>query len=467
MRTKIIVLIVAAAALGTAAYTYLGQSDEGVEVSTVTVESGPITMIVETLGTVEPLSKVRIGCETTGKIVEILVDHDDPVKKDQVICRIDPEIAEAQHQQSAAELERAQSAVAEAGIGLNQQKADLPWQTEQARGRLEEAKAALDEAEFNWKRIDKLFEDGQASEAEWNLSKGAYERAKAAVTIATAAFELAKSNEKYLPQRAQEALEQAQSAEKLAQARFDSTEAQVERCVIRSPIDGIVLRRHMDVGTTVNATFQAPLLFDISPDLSRVKVNAKVSESDIIHIAEGQSARFTVEGKRRSEFQGTILHKRNQPEFVQNVVTYTVILEVDNDADLTLLPGMSVNVEIECVHRPQALKISNAALRFKPPITLEQRRELIDAAVWPDLPSASDGKRREYCQKEHAWRFDRESRRWQAVPLWIGITDNMNTELLVGANVGDEFVRKFVVKESTGFDLKELMKQARPDQRTL
>ncbi len=467
MRTKIIALSFVAVALGAGAVAYYGEDGDEIEISTAVLETGPITMTVETLGAVEPLAKVKVGCETTGKIVEILVDHDDPVKKDQVICRIDPEIVEAHHQQSAAELKRTQSAVAEAGILLNEQKADLPWQTEQARGKLDEAKAALGEAVFNWKRIDKLFEDGQASEAEWNLSKGAYERAKAAVTIATASFELARSNEQFMPQRAQQALEQAQAAEKLAQARFDSTKAQVERCVIRSPIDGIVLRRHMDVGTTVNATFQAPLLFEISPDLGRVRVNAKVSESDIIHVAEGQPARFTVEGKRRSEFQGTILHKRNQPEFLQNVVTYTVILEVDNDADRTLLPGMSVNVEIECVHRPQALKVPNAALRFKPPLSLEERRELIDAADWPEPPLGPDGRPPEYFQKEHAWRYDLQNRHWQVVPLWTGITDNLHTEVLEGAQAGDEFVKKFVVKASTGFSLKEIMRQARPDQRTL
>jgi len=217
----------------------------------------------------------------------------------------------------------------------------------------------------------------------------------------------------------------------------------------------------------VNAAFQTPPLFLIAPDLDRLRVLAKVSESDIVHVEPGQIARFTVEGKRRVEFEGKILHKRFQPEVVQGVATYTVILEVNNDERATLLPGMSVNVEIECVNRPDAVRISNKVLRFKPPIALEARSDLLDAAVWPPQPRDEGGGPALYCKKSHLWRFDEAARTWQVVPVWIGITDNLNTEVLGGATPETRVVSEFIDDSSASFSLKEAIRLARPDNRTL
>lgn len=467
MRTWLILATVGVLGGGTALFTTLGGGNGDVQSFNAEVESGPIVMTVETLGTIEPLTTVTVGCETTGKIVEIAVDHDDPVTKDQVICRIDPELAQAQHAQSKAELARAQSALVDAEILQKEQNANLPIATQQALGKLQEAQAALIAEAYNWKRIDKLYESGDATEAEWTMIKANHERAKAAVLFAEAAYEQAKLNEQFLPQRAREAVDQAKAALKLAEARFEATQAQLDKCIIQSPIDGIVLQRYLDVGTTVNAAFQTPPLFLLAPSLTRMKVNAKVSESDIVHIDVGQKARFTVEGKQRVRFEGKILHKRNQPEIVQGVTTYTVILEVDNDERQTLLPGMSVNVEIECVNRPEAVFIANKALRFKPPIPIEDRQALMDALNWPAEPKGEDGAPALYSKRTHLWQYDDSGRSWRAVPIWIGVTDNVNTEILSGARPGDEFVREFVDGSSGGFSLKEAIKLASPDNRTL
>lgn len=467
MRLKLILVLIALLGGGALGFNLLSGNAPAFEIETTAVESGAITMSVETLGTVEPLSTVQVGCETTGKIIEILVDHDEPVTKDQVICRIDPELAEAQHQQSVAELSRAKSALTEANLILKERTANLPVLTTQALGKLEDAKGAMSEWEYNWQRIDRLYRETNASESEWTQTKARYQRAKAAVTIAQAAHEQAKNNERFLVDRARTALEQAEAAEKLAQARFNTTKTQVDRCIIRSPIDGIVLKRYMDVGVTVNATFQTPPLFLIAPSLDRMRVNAKVSESDIIHIEVGQKARFTVEGKQRSEFGGRILHRRNQPERIQNVVTYTVILEVDNDERRTLLPGMSVNVEIECVRRPDTLKIPNTVLRFKPPMTMDVRRALVSAAEWPDPPRTEDDKPVDYCDKGHAWQFEEATGEWRVIPLWIGVTDNIYTEILQGASAGTEFAKKYIDKSSSGFSLKEAFKLASPENRSM
>lgn len=432
------------------------------------VEVGPITMTVETLGTVEPLSTVTVGAETTGKIVENLVDHDSLVAKDQIICRIDPELADARHQQSVAELRRAKSALVEAGIAQEEQNANLPVLTAQALGQLQEAQAALVQAEFNWKRIDTLYQNSDAVEAEWTGAKAAFQRAQATVTMAQASYDLAKNNERFLPRRAAEAVEQAEAAGKLAQAMFDTTHAQVAKCIIRSPIEGIVLKRYMEVGTTIITTFQTPPLFLIAPSLDRMRVNAKVSESDIAHIDVGQKARFSVEGKRRAEFRGTILEKRHQPDVVQGVTTYTVILEVDNDERGTLLPGMSVNVVIDCVHKPETLTIANAALRFKPPISADERRDLCDKAAVPPKPGGADGTNINYCEKAFVWSFDPTSQpQWTPKALWVGITDNIQTEILAGAKAGQAFVKKFIDQSGSGFSFKEALRLASPDNRTL
>lgn len=452
---------------GTALFTKLSGSGGEGTCFNAAVETGPIVMTVETLGTIEPLTTVTVGCESTGKIVEIAVDYDQPVSKDQVICRIDPELAEAQHAQSKAELARAKSSLLDAEILQREQSANLPVATKQAKGRLEEVQAALLAETSNWNRIDKLRTSGDASELEWTAIKSNFERAQAAVVIAEAAHEQAKLNEQFLPLRAQQAVDQAKAALQLAEARFEATQAQLDKCIIKSPIDGIVLQRYLDVGTTVNAAFQTPPLFLLAPSLTRMKVNAKVSESDIVHIDVGQHARFTVEGKQRVHFEGRILHKRNQPEIIQGVTTYTVILEVDNDERKTLLPGMSVNVEIECVNRPNATRIANKALRFKPPLPIEERQALVDALEWPAEPTADGGGPALYCKQTHLWQFSEASRQWRAVPVWIGVTDNVNTEILLGAKPGDQFVREFADSSSAGFSLKEALKLASPDNRTL
>lgn len=467
MRMWLILTAVVILGGGTAYFTTLGDGRRDFEMGIAEADSGPLVMTVETLGTVEPLTTVTVGCETTGKIIEISVDHDDPVKKDQVICRIDPELVEAENSKAAAELARARSTVVDAEIRQREQEANLPVATQRASGQLEEAKASLIAEAHNWKRLDKLYKEENATETEWTLSRANHERALAAVQIAQSAYDQAKLNEEFLPKRASEAVDQAKAAAQLAEAQFRQTQTQLERCIIRSPIDGIVLKRYLDVGTTVIAQLQSPSLFDIAPGLDRMKVLAKVSESDIVHIEVGQPAKFTVEGKQRVEFSGKILHKRNQPEIVQGVTTYTVILEVDNDDRRTLLPGMSVNVEIECVKRPEAVRIVNKALRFKPPLTLDERQELLDNAKWPDEPTDAEGKPANYCKKSHLWRFDAASMKWELVPVWIGITDNVLTEVLAGAKPGDKFVREFTYKSGGTFSLKEAIRLAQPGNRTL
>lgn len=468
MRTWLIGLVALALAAGGLGVTVFGDDDDSYDLQWTEVGSGPVVMTIETSGTVEPLSTIQVGCETTGRIVEIAVGHDDRVHEGQVICRIDPELANAQHQQFKAELARAKSALADAKLARDEQKANLPVATEQALAKTQEAEAALIDAEYRWTHVDKLYEQGNAPQAEWTTAKAGHKRAQAAVTAAAAAHKRAVNNENFLAQRADEAVRQAEAAEQVSQARFDTSQTQVDKCIILSPIDGIVLDRYMDVGVTVNATFQTPPLFLLAPNLDRMRVNAKVSESDIVHITKGQIARFAVVAKGTRTFEGRILEKRSQPAIIQNVVTYTVIFEVDNDEVRTLLPGLTVNVEIECVNKPETAKIANAALRFKPPIPLADRRERIAQATWPEKPATdAAGRPLEYCSKAHAWTFDEKTGQWTLVPLWVGVTDNTDTEIISGARPGDRFVRKFTPKLDAGFSLQQAFKLADPANRAL
>jgi len=443
--------------------------DQGVsiEVENVAVSDGSVVMTIETNGTVEPLSTVQVGCEVTGKIIELTVDNDEPVEKDQIICRIDPELVQAELNQAQAEFNRATAAFDEAKVALNEQTANLPVMTKQALARKQEAEAAYKDAAFNWNRVKELKEKGDATDVEANSIEAAWLRAQASLNAAEAAHDMAVSNETYVKQRAEQAVAQAEAAVKLATARRDAAQTRLERCIIRSPITGIVLKRSFDVGTTVNAMFQTPILFLLAPPLDRMRVSAKVSESDINHVDIGQMARFNIEGRGKSTFEGKIVEKRNQPDIIQNVVTYTVVFEVPNDARHTLLPGLTVNVIIECVNRSSVARIPNSALRFKPPIPIEQRQALVEAAQWPERPRDKDGQAYDYCEKSHAWKYDAARNEWQVVPLWVGVTDNTETEILWGAKAGDQFVRKARVKTSGTFDFKEMLKQADPTNRRI
>ncbi|HKQ50271.1 MAG TPA: efflux RND transporter periplasmic adaptor subunit [Phycisphaerae bacterium] len=468
MRTWLIVAAVVVVIGGSALFISTTGGGGDFEISVATVETGPLTMTIETSGTVEPLSTVEVGCEVTGKIIELPVDNDQPVKKGQVICRIDPQLSQAENDQANADFERAKGALADAKIARNEQIANLPVMTRQALSEKEAAEAALVSAEFNNNRVENLAKSGDAPEAELVAAKSTYLRAKSAVTASTAAYDRARNNEKLLVQRAEQVVAQAEATLNQAKARLDFTTTRVERCTIVSPIDGIVLRRYLDEGQTVTAAFQTPLLFLLAPSLDRMKVSAKISESDISHIEIGQPARFTIEAKRPVKFEGKILHKRNQPDVIQNVVTYTVLFEVDNDAKRTLVPGLSVNVEIECVAKKNVPQIANAALRFKPPLSLEERQDLLGDVEWPPQPTTdAEGNPADYCSKASVWGFDTKSKTWRFVPIWVGITDNVSTEILSGPKPGESFVKRFIDNSSSSFGLKEAIKMARPDNRTL
>jgi HlyD family secretion protein len=468
VRTWLILAIVMAAGAGTLKLTVFRGGQAEHEIETARVSSGNVVMKIETNGTIEPLSTVQVGCQVMGRIIETGAENDHPVKKDQVIARIDPDLMKAEHEQAKADFARTSAAEDEAESRLQEQKANLPIITQQALGKKQEAEAALLQAEFDYKRITDIRknEAGFASEAELTAANSAKLRAEAAVTSADAAYRQSKNNEVFVQKSAEQAVAQARAAVETAKARLDATATKLDQCVIRSPIDGIVLKRYTEVGTTVNPAFQIQPLYLLAPSLKRMRVNARVSESDIVHIEKGQPATFSLEAKGHRTYAGEILEKRNQPDVVQGVVTYTVVFEVENDEEGTLLPGLTVNVEIQVLKREKAALIPNTVLRFKPPLTLEERQQMNESTEWPAAPTVGpDGNPLEYVSKASAWTFDPVPGKWKLVPIWIGITDNTNTEMLGGADVDDVFVKKFIDRSESGFSFQEIIRQASPANR--
>lgn len=290
--------------------------DPAASFETAAVQRRDVESRVTATGTVSALVTVQVGSQVSGRVQEILVDYNSPVKKGQVIARIDPQLLQAA-------LERAQANLIAARA--NVQKARV--EAENARRTAERSKTLRDQQFI--------------SQSELDTAESASQSAAAQVTSAEAA---------------------------LAQAQAALNEAQVnlKYATIVSPTDGIVISRSVDVGQTVAASLQAPTLFTIAEDLRKMQVDTSVAESDVGRLQDGMRATFTVDAWPGVTFEGTIRQIRNAAQTVQNVVTYDAVIDVSNP-DLKLKPGMTANVTFVTAHKDDVLTVPNAALRFRPP----------------------------------------------------------------------------------------------------
>ena len=282
---------------------------------TEAVDRGPITETVTATGTVQPVSKVLVGTYVSGPIQEILVDFNSPVTEGQLVARIDPAPFEVKVRQAEAELANARASV-------------------------EKARADLKLKQLTLERNRSLRTRDLISQDELDTSESNAAQAAAQLALAEAGVK--------------------QAAAGLEEARIT-----LGYTAIRSPVDGVVISRAVDVGQTVAASFQTPTLFEIAQDLTKMQVNANVSESDIGGLRDGQTASFGVDAYPGRSFTGFVTQVRNAPITVLNVVTYDVIIEVDN-RDLALKPGMTATVAIVTAQRDDALRVPLRALRFRP-----------------------------------------------------------------------------------------------------
>ncbi|MEY2414098.1 MAG: HlyD family secretion protein [Acidobacteriaceae bacterium] len=398
---------------------------------TAKVERGQINDVVEATGTINSVITVQVGSQVSGTIAKLNADFNSRVHKGDIIALIDPALFKGALLQAAADLENS--------------KANL----ESARANLEKSKAALVQTKADYDRAVGLAKDGVMSKQQLDLAKSNYDGANASVTGAEANITQAV---------AQVSLKKAAVA--VAQINLDYT-------VIRSPINGTVVARNVDVGQTVAASLQAPTIFTIAQDLTKMWVYAKTDESDVDNIKVGKAVTFKVDALPKQTFHGVVSQVRMNPTSVQSVVTYDSIIEFSNP-ELKLFPGMTAYVTIPVATVQSVLKVPNTALRYKPPMTTEEVLRLykqygIDEGEGKQAASASSSGGTDKGSSQNSarppkadsavvWKLHAD-KSMEPVKIALGITDHAFTEVsavLKGdLKEGDDVIIRSVLPNST------------------
>jgi HlyD family secretion protein len=347
-------ILVAIGAGGYAAWRVWDRGGDAPKFKLAKIESGPLTAAVSATGTLNPVVSVQVGSQVSGQIKEILVDFNSPVKSGQLIARLDPETYQHRVRQAEADVDAARAAQ-----GVQQAE-------------VSRARASLSNAQRDYERKKTLVEKNFISPAERDTAQNTLDAARASLASAEAQV---KNGEAIVRQR------EAQ----LAAARVD-----LERTSIKAPVDGIVVKRSIEPGQTVAASLQAPELFVIAKNLTDMQVETSIDEADVGRVRLGQKASFTVDAFAGRHFEGEVRQVRKAATVVSNVVTYTVVISAANP-DLTLLPGMTANVRIVTAQKDKVLKAPNAALRFRPAGTADEKKTAATApaAVSPAPTSGS------------------------------------------------------------------------------
>ena len=339
-------LIIAAAILAGAAFgVYRYASNKGDETAyrLGKVERGPIMAAVAATGTLNPVVSVLVGSQVSGQIKELLVDFNSVVRKDQVIARIDPESFELKVRQAMADLEATRATVLTQMAGVGAQRAEVS-----------RSEVNLADVKRDYERKQTLVEKGFVSTADRDKAQAVYNAAQEQLKTTRAQLAVAEAQAK----NAAAVVKQREA--QLAQAKVD-----LDRTIIRAPVDGVVIKRSIEAGQTVAASLQAPELFQIAQNLRDMQVDASIDEADVGRVKLDQNATFTVDSFPGRTFSGKVMQVRKAATVVQNVVTYVVVISAANP-DLQLLPGMTANVRITTDQRDSVLKLPNAALRFRP-----------------------------------------------------------------------------------------------------
>jgi len=342
--------------LGAGVWYWWSSGAPPVQYKSALVDRGPITAIVTATGTVNPVVSVQVGSQVSGKIARLSADFNSVVTQGKVLAQIDPQPFQARVSQARAAVKS-------------------------AKGNLDKAKNMSAQRKRERDRMARLQRQAFVSQADLDLAETNYRDAEANVEVMQAQVDQ-------------------------AQATLSSAELDLGYTTIYSPVNGIVVSRNVDVGQTVAASFQTPTLFVIAQDLTQMQVNANVSESDIGGVAEGKPAHFRVDAYPKQFFKGTVTQVRNAPISIQNVVTYDVVITVDN-RDLKLKPGMTANVTIVTAKKEDPLRVPNGALRFR----------------MPNVPIDKKVTR--------VWVLDRENKPHQ-VEMTTGIVDSLFSEIAEG-----------------------------------
>jgi HlyD family secretion protein len=365
----LIILILGTSAVG--GYWYYTGPEPPPQYLTARVEQGRLEAVVNATGTVNAVVTVQVGSQVTGTIQKLLVDFNSAVTEGQIIAQIDPASFEARVSQVRANLASAKAAVQVAQATVENTRAAIETaqaNAKSAQANIDKARVALVDTERTLERQKGLLRRSLVSQSEVDAAQTAFDGALSQLKLSEAQYEASLGQLKSA--RAQGRLTEAQYTSAVAQveqaqAALQAAELDLAHTTIRSPVHGTVISRNVDVGQTVAASLQAPILFMIAQDLSQMQVDTNVSEADIGRVYEGQVTTFTVDAYPERNFTGQVVQVRNAPINVQNVVTYNAVVKVDN-TDLTLRPGMTANVVFIVARREAAMKIPNAALRFQP-----------------------------------------------------------------------------------------------------
>jgi HlyD family secretion protein len=343
---------------------------------TATVTRGPITQAVTATGTLNPVVNVQVGSQVSGNISKLSVDFNSQVKAGQVVAQIDPALFQAT--------------------------------VTQAEGDLANAQAALELARINAKRTQDLFARKTSAQADVD--------------------------------QAMATLHQAEASIKIKQGALDKAKADLDHCTITSPIDGVVISRSVDVGQTVAASLQAPVIFQIANDLTKMQIDSNVAEADVGVVEVGQDVDFTVDAFPNQTFHGKVVQVRNAPITVQNVVTYDTVIGVSNP-DLKLKPGMTANVSIIAARKDNVLQIKNAALRYRPAAAAQASSQSTTSQGGSQLPGGvrhgMGGRERTSSERTV---YVLSGSQPEPVQIKTGISDGVVTEVVEGLKEGDRVV---------------------------
>src|SRR6266487_984661 len=373
-------LIIAAIVLLIAAFFLFSRLERSnaAQFQTATVTRGPITQTVTATGTLNPVVNVQVGSQVSGNIQKLFADFNSKVKAGDVVAQIDPVLFQAT--------------------------------VTQAEGDLASAQAALELAKVNATRTQELFAKKNSSQAD---------------------IDQATAN-----------LHQAEANVKIKQGALDKSKADLDHCTITSPVDGVVISRNVDVGQTVAASLQAPVIFTIANDLTKMQIDANVAEADVGVVTVDQNVDFSVDAFPNRTFHGKVVQVRNAPITVQNVVTYDTVIGVNNP-DLKLKPGMTANVSVIVAQKDNVLQIKNAALRYRPPEAASGQmggpRVVSDGSKTRVPGGAQRGAGRERGTSERTV-YVLSGGRPQPVQIKTGISDGIVTEVMEGLNEGDRVI---------------------------
>jgi HlyD family secretion protein len=342
------------------------------EYQTSRVALGDISSTVAATGTCNAVVTVQVGSQVSGNIKALYADFNTKVARNQLVALIDPEIFQAKVNQAQANLDNARESVINAQAAASKARADIASANaaqENAKAQQAKVQADLHNADLQLQRRLTLFSEGVMAKEDTDNAQAAYDGDLATVQAAQAQVIAAGDNVKSAQAQFEVATAQVEAMQaqvRQFQAALAEAALDLEHTQIRAPVDGTVIARYMDVGQTVAASFQAPTIFEIAQDLTKMQVDTNIDEADIGVVRVGQQASFTVDAFPGVTFRAEVSQIRKAPINVQNVITYDAVLTVDNK-ELKLFPGMTANVRILTNELKHTLKVPNAAFRFRLP----------------------------------------------------------------------------------------------------